>query len=323
MPSGRRPCGDGLDAHGRHHQVGPQRDLFRGVGEQERRRRGPPCPCGGCRCPARRPRRRPRRRQSTRTDATSSTVALSRSRTTGSTPSATRSGSWSLFRMTPTTESPRAVSSRPRRRATRPWAPAMTMRMTEFYPSGPAASCRARARSAGVSQSSHGGGLPGDGAGCSRAGRSGARTRRSDGRAHGGGHRRPQRRRPPGAQEQLVPAGVVDDEGAVAGEAPRAAPRSATRSGTAGRRRAGRRRPSAPRPGRPGARRPVRRRAAARAPGRRRPGPAAEDRPRPAGRRPRRRRGPPTSIVRPPTSSCGLACPPSRAAFPPASTTAV
>src|SRR5439155_8031912 len=58
--------------------------------------------------------------------ATSSTPASSRSRTTGSLPSARRSSAWAGLRISPRTRSPRAATTRARRRATLPCPPAIT-----------------------------------------------------------------------------------------------------------------------------------------------------------------------------------------------------
>ena len=116
-----------------------------------------------------------------------------------------------------------------------------------------------------MSQSSHGGGVPGrhqrpqpaDGERCEA-------PCRSDVGPAGAGHGRPQRRRPPDAEQQLVAAGVVDDEDPVAGEARAqlADQRRGEERQVAGEQRddvRGHRRR-----GRPAARRPARRPAAAR-----------------------------------------------------------
>src|SRR3954469_24668226 len=156
------------------------------------------------------------------TSATSSTEACSRSSTTGSTPSSSRSARWSGVRTSPTTVSPRADSRRPSRRATCPWAPATTIRMPPVLLPPPRRGASGRLAGAGEL----GGGVAVGPR--RRPARVVLRPEPPDGeRRENLAHRRrpaalrerrPQRRGAPDAEQQLVPAGVVDDEDAVAGE---------------------------------------------------------------------------------------------------------
>src|SRR3954447_14810816 len=190
--------------------------------------------------------------------ATSSTEADSRSSTAGSTPSSRRSPSCSALRTMPTTVSPRADRRRPSRRATCPWAPAMTMRMCSSYPAAcfptparPVADAARSPRGAGLletRQDRRRGAADGNlalGGQCAspcQVGRSvtvqpwrwgpGRDLRPEPPEGQGSEHpaqgRRPprrgtrglpERRRPPGPQEVLIAAGVVHHDNAVADEA--------------------------------------------------------------------------------------------------------
>src|SRR3954469_16738737 len=192
------------------------------------------------------------------TPATSSTEADSRSSTAGSTPSSSRSPPCSALRTMPTTVSPRAESRRPSRRATCPWAPAMTMRMGSSYPAAclptparPVADAARSPRGAWLletRQDRRRGAADGNlalGGQCAspcQVGRGVAVQpwRRGPGQLlrpeppEGQGSEHPaqgrrsprrgirgltERRRPPGAQEVLIAAGVVHHDNAVADEA--------------------------------------------------------------------------------------------------------
>src|SRR4051812_49930275 len=119
----------------------------------------------------------------------------------------------------PTTESPRPDSRRPRRRATCPWAPAMTTRMPGALPRQLAGYLpgAGQVRGGVAVQPRRRPALGDDGppAVDRQAGQGSAHARRSTAPAH----RRPEGLGAPDPEQQLIAPSVVDDEDAVGPEA--------------------------------------------------------------------------------------------------------